>query len=272
MALAIAVVIALITLISVYIFGAKVWWMPPSISTHGPAVDHQFNLTLVVTGAVFVLAQLGLAYFVWKYRERGDGRKATYSHGNNALEVVWTSAAAIVFIGLNLIGYRIWANMYFTPAPPDALQIEVQGQQFAYYFRYTGPDGKFGPTHVEKIDDATGNFYGLDREHDPDSKDDVVTATMGIPVNRPIELVLRSKDVGHSFYVRELRLHQDILPGIEIPIHFTTTEDALKYNGGKYEIVCTQLCGLGHYKMRAFLQVMTEADFEKWLQSQAGAQ
>ena len=90
--------------------------------------------------------------------------------------------------------------------------------------------------------------------------------------DRPIELVLRSKDVGHSFYVRELRLHQDILPGIEIPIHFTTTEDALKYNGGRYEIVCTQLCGLGHYKMRAFLQVMTEADFEKWLQSQAAAQ
>ncbi len=254
MALAMAVVIALITLISVYIFGAKVWWMPPSISTHGPAVDHQFNLTLIVTGVVFVLAQLGLAYFVWKYRERGDGRKATYSHGNNALEVGWTSAAAIVFIGLNLIGYRIWANMYFTPAAPGAL------------------DGKFGPTHVEKIDDATGNFYGLDREHDPDSKDDVVTATLGVPVNRPIELVLRSKDVGHSFYVRELRLHQDILPGIEIPIHFTTTEDALKYNGGKYEIVCTQLCGLGHYKMRAFLQVMTEADFEKWLQGQAGAQ
>src|SRR5207244_11680826 len=85
MGLAIAVVIALITLISVYIFGAKVWWMPPSISTHGPAVDHQFNLTLIVTGVVFALAQLGLAYFVWKYRERGDGRKETVSHGNHDL-------------------------------------------------------------------------------------------------------------------------------------------------------------------------------------------
>ncbi|PYV21678.1 MAG: cytochrome C oxidase subunit II, partial [Acidobacteria bacterium] len=91
-----------------------------------------------MTGVVFVLAQLGLAYFVWKYRERGDGRKATYSHGNNALEVGWTTAATVVFIGLNLIGYRIWANMYFSPAPPDALEIEVQGQQFAYYFRYAG--------------------------------------------------------------------------------------------------------------------------------------
>src|SRR5437870_11324528 len=152
MALAMAVVIALITLISVYIFGAKVWWMPPSISAHGPAVDHQFNLTLIVTGVVFVLAQLGLAYFVWKYRERGDGRKATYSHGNNALEVGWTTAAAIVFIGLNLIGYRIWANMYFTPAPPDPLRSEVPRQQFAACFRYPRPDGTLRPPHGEERD------------------------------------------------------------------------------------------------------------------------
>src|SRR5437762_13949142 len=100
MGLAIAVVIALITVISVYIFGAKVWWMPPSISTHGPAVDHQFNLTPIVTGAVFVLAQLGLAYFAWKYRQRGDGRKATYAHGNNPLEAGWTTAAALSVIVL----------------------------------------------------------------------------------------------------------------------------------------------------------------------------
>jgi cytochrome c oxidase subunit 2 len=156
--------------------------------------------------------------------------------------------------------------MYFAPPPSDAMQIQVQGEQFAYYFRYPGSDGKFGPTHVDKVDDATGNFYGLDRDHDPDSKDDIVTATLGIPVNRPVELILRSKDVNHSFYVRELRIHQDLLPGIEVPIHFTATET------GQYEIVCSQLCGLGHYKMRAFLQVMTEPDFEKWLQGQAAQQ
>ena len=266
MGLAIAIVIALITLISVYIFWAHIWWFPPAISTIGPSVDHQFNLTLIITGIVFVAAQLGLAYFVWKYRAKNDGRKATYSHGNNTLEAGWTAAVAIVFIGLNLVGYRIWANMYLTPAPPDSLQIQVQGQQFAYYFRYPGPDGKFGPTHVEKVDDATGNFFGLDRDHDTDSKDDIVTATLGVPVNRPIELILRSKDVGHSFYVRELRIHQDLVPGMEIPVHFTATTT------GRYELVCTQLCGLGHYKMRAFLQVMTEDDYEKWLQQQAAAQ
>ena len=266
MGLAFAIVVALITLISVYIFAAHIWWFPPAISTHGAAIDHQFNLTLVITGVIFVLAQLGLAYFAWKYRHRDDGRKATYSHGNNTLEVAWTAAAAVLFIGVNLLGYRIWANMYLTPAPSDSLQIQVQGQQFAYYFRYPGPDGKFGPTHVEKVDDATGNFFGLDRDHDPDSKDDVVTATLGVPINRPVELILRSKDVGHSFFVRELRLHQDIVPGMEIPIHFTATQT------GRFEIVCTQLCGLGHYKMRAFLQVMTEDDYQKWLQDQVAAQ
>src|SRR5690242_2245635 len=132
MALAIAVVITLITLISVHILAAHVWWLPPSLTTHGPSLDHHVHLTLLITGIIFVLAQLGLAYFVWKYRDRADGRKAVYSHGNNGLEVGWTTAAAILFIGLNLLGYRIWAEMYFTPAPPDALQIEVQGQQFAY--------------------------------------------------------------------------------------------------------------------------------------------
>lgn len=264
--LALALLVAVITVVSVAIFWSHHWWLPVDISTHGPAVDHQFLLTLIVTGIIFVLAQLGLAWFVWKYRDRGDGRKVIYSHGNNKLEAGWTIAAAILFIGLNLLGYRIWATMYFAPPPPDALQVQVQGEQFAYYFRYPGADGKFGPTHVQKVDDATGNFFGLDRDRDPDSKDDVVTATLGIPVNRPVELILRSRDVNHSFYVRELRIHQDMLPGMEIPIHFTATQT------GRYEIVCTQLCGLGHYKMRAFLQVMPEPDYEKWLQEQAQAQ
>ena len=278
MALAFALVVALITLISVYVFAAHIWWFPVSISTHGAAIDHQFNLTLLICGIIFVLAQLGLAWFVFKYRDQGDGRKVIYSHGNNGLEATWTTAAAILFIGLNLMGYRIWAAMHFTGSAPGALQIEAQGQQFAWYFRYPGPDGKFGPIHVDKVDDATGNFYGLDRENDADSKDDIVTATLGIPVNREVEILLRSKDVGHSFFVRELRVHQDLLPGIEIPIHFTTTPDALNHSSdpklpnGTYEIVCTQLCGLGHYKMRAFLKVMTEVDYEKWLQQQAATQ
>jgi cytochrome c oxidase subunit II len=272
MGLAIALVVGLITVVSVWVFWTHIWWLPVNVSTHGGAIDHQFMLTLIMCGVIFVLAQLGLGLFVWKYRDQGDGRKAVYSHGNNAMEATWTTAAAIIFIGLNLLGYRVWANMHFTGPAPGALRIEVQGQQFAYYFRYPGPDGQFGPIHVDKVDDASGNFFGLDRQHDAASKDDTVTATLGIPVNRPVELILRSKDVNHSFYVRELRIQQDLLPGLEVPVHFTATEEALQHNGGKYDIMCTQLCGLGHYKMHATLQVMTEEDFEKWLQTQASQQ
>jgi len=275
-ALAWMVLLALITVVSVVIFWGHYWWFPVDISTHGAAMDHQFTLTLIICGVVFVASQLGLAWFVFKYRERGDGRQATYSHGNNALEVTWTTAATIVFVGLNLLGYHVWAQTHFTGASPGALRIEAWGEQFQWYFRYPGPDGQFGTSHPERMNDGTGNYLGLDREHDPAAKDDIVTATLAIPANREIELILRSKDVNHSFYCRELRVHQDLVPGMEIPIHFTASDEALK-NGeagtpGRYEIVCTQLCGLGHYKMRAFLQVMTEADFEKWLQHEAAMQ
>ncbi len=266
MALLIALAIAAITLISSGIFWARVWWFPVDISVHGPAIDRQFDVTLVVCGIIFLLAQLGLAWFVWRYRDRGDGRKVIYSHGNNRLEAVWTVAAAILFIGLNLMGYRVWAGIHFIGAAPGAMQIEVTGQQFQWYFRYPGKDGVFGLTHVNLVDDASANYLGLDRTNDQAAKDDIVTATLGLPVNRPIQLLLRSKDVTHSFFVRELRLKQDTVPGMVIPIHFTVTQT------GTYELACAELCGLGHYKMRAFVKVMPEAEFEDWLQKQAAGQ
>jgi cytochrome c oxidase subunit 2 len=267
MAQAIALVVILITALSGYFFLAKTWWFPVDITQYyGHAIDRQFVITLVATGIIFVAAQAALAYAVWRYRDRGDRRKASYSHGNNLLEATWTTLAAILFIGLNLMGYHIWAAVHFTGAAPGAMKIEVWGEQFAWYFRYPGPDGQFGPVHVEKVDDATGNFLGLDREHDPASKDDIVTATLAVPVNQPVELILRSKDVTHSFFVRELRLKQDLVPGMEIPIHFTATRV------GRYEIACAELCGLGHYKMRAFFDVMSAEDFQKWLQNMAAAQ
>ncbi|HEY6291845.1 MAG TPA: cytochrome C oxidase subunit II [Terriglobia bacterium] len=265
-ALAVALVLILLTAISAGLFWGHAGWLPVDTSAHGPGVDHELNLTLLITGLLFGAAQLGLAYAVWKYRERGDGRKAAGGRGNGRLEAVWTLAVAALFVGLIFTGYGVWAQMYLSPAPAGALRIDVQGEQFAYSFRYPGPDGRFGPIHADKIDDAGGNPWGLDRDRDADSKDDVVTATLGIPVGRPVELLLRSRDVGHSFDVRELRIQQDMLPGVEIPVHFTATRS------GQYEIICTQLCGLGHYRMRAFLRVLPEADFEEWLAEQASAQ
>lgn len=269
---AMALILTLITAVSVALISARLWWFPVDVATHGPAIDHLFTLTFLITGAIFVLAQMGLAYLVWRYRDRGDAWKATYSRGPMKLELTWTLIALILFIGLDFMGYRTWARMHYTGCQAGAMLIEVWGEQFAWYFRYSGPDGRFGPIHPALMDDGMANYLGLDRLHDPASKDDIVTATLGIPVDRPVELILRSKDVIHSLFIPELRIKQDLVPGMEIPIHFTATRDALNHDGGRYEIVCTQLCGMGHYKMRAFLQVMTEQKFEQWLKEEAEMQ
>lgn len=266
MALLFAVVLTVITLVSTGLVWARVWWFPVNISTHGGAIDHQFAVTFAVCGVVFLLAQLGLAWFIWRYRDRADGRKVIYSHGNNALEASWTIAAGVLFIGLNLMGYQVWAGLHFTGPDPGALRIEVTGQQFQWYFRYTGADGQFGETHVTKVNDAGGNALGLDRTNDAAAKDDIVTATLAIPVNRQVELILRSKDVTHSFFVRELRLKQDTVPGMLISVHFAATRT------GRYELACAELCGLGHYRMRAFVEVKPQAEFEDWLRKRAEEQ
>lgn len=260
MAFLLALVIAGITVVSMYLFAAKTWWLPPFISEYGGAYDQHFLLTLTVCGIIFLLAQLGLAYVVFRYRDRGH--RASYSHGNNTMEAVWTTATAVVFIGLGLLGNHIWAQVHFQGAAPGALQVELWGQQFVWYARYPGPDGQFGATKPELMKESVGNPLGLDPD-DPASKDDIVMPIMAVPVNRPVEVILRSKDVIHSFFVRELRLKQDSVPGLENRVHFTASQT------GNFEIVCAELCGLGHYQMRSFLRVMSEADFEQWLRDSA---
>ena len=260
MALLLALVIAGITLLSMYLFAAKTWWLPPYISEYGESYDQQFVLTLAVCGIIFFFAQLGLAYVIFRYRDRGQ--RAGYSHGNNTMEVLWTSATAVLFVGLGLLGNHIWAQAHFRGPEPGALQVEMWGQQFVWYARYPGPDGQFGTTRPELMKESTGNPLGLDPD-DPASRDDVVMPVMAVPVDRPVEVILRAKDVIHSFFVRELRLKQDTVPGLENRIHFTASQI------GNYEIVCAELCGLGHHQMRSFLQVKSEADFEQWLRDSA---
>jgi cytochrome c oxidase subunit 2 len=146
------------------------------------------------------------------------------------------------------------------------LPIQAQAGQFAFYFRYPGADGKFGALHPDKIDEANGNYFGLDPANDVEALDDVVSGEMAIPVNREILLLMHAKDVNHSFYVRELRIQQDFVPGLDLSVHFTATQT------GRYEIVCTQLCGLGHYNMKAYLSVLSQDDFDKWLKQKASEQ
>jgi cytochrome c oxidase subunit 2 len=118
--------------------------------------------------------------------------------------------------------------------------------------------------HPELIDDGNNNFFGLDPANDTAARDDIVSATLEVPVNEPILLSMHAKDVGHSFYVPELRIQQDFVPGLVIPLHFTATQLAKK------EIVCTQLCGLGHFNMRAYIEVTSNDQFQQWLKDQAG--
>jgi len=145
-----APIVWILTLAICVCFAGKFWWFPPSISAHGTAYDAQFSATLIVTGVIFFLAQMALGWAIYRYRS--NGRPVEYSHGNNKLEVFWTSAAAILFVGLVLMGSRIWANVHFEKAPADALEIQVLAKQFAWSFRYAGPDGKFGKTDIKLID------------------------------------------------------------------------------------------------------------------------
>src|SRR5215831_11112710 len=129
-----------LTVVICYFFAAKTWWFPPPINQHGLLYDAQFMRTLVVVGVIFFLAQFALGYVIVKFRD--DGRRAGYSHGNNKLESLWTSATAVLFLGLVLMGTKIWASVHFQEAPPDAMPVEVVGKQFSWHFRYPGPDGK----------------------------------------------------------------------------------------------------------------------------------
>ncbi len=258
-----ALLLTLLVLATVYVFAAHLFPPPPPITSTALLVDRQYDLTLYVAGVVFVLAQLGLAYAVFRFRDRGQ--RARFIRGNVAMEILWTSITLIVFVSLAIAGRKAWAQDRFTEAGSGAIQIEVTTTQFVYTFRYPGPDGKFGRLDPRLVSAPTGNPLGLD-PNDPASADDIVVPTLTVPVNHPVELLLRSQDVVHNFFVRELRLQQDSVPGMMIPVHFTANRI------GQYEIVCTQLCGLGHNTMHSFLNVVSESDYESFLKRQAAAQ
>jgi len=243
------------------------WEAPADISTHGHLIDKQMSETMIEAGVSFLAAQIILAMFIWQFsNRRPDAKIKTFPGGAKGLVI-----AALVLVGaevlaLGVFGVKAWADVYLTAPSADALPVQVQAGQFAFYFRYPGPDGKFGPLHPELINEATQNLFGLDPEHDPDSRDDIVTAEMAVPVNKEIHLLMHAKDVGHSFFVRELRVQQDFVPGLDVSLHFTATRV------GRYEIVCTQLCGLGHYNMKAYLDVLSDHDFNDWLKKEAAMQ
>jgi len=260
--LLLAIFLILVVAATTFIFVARLYPAPPPISRDAVLVDRQYNLTLYVTGVVFLLAQLSLAYVVVRFRDRGQ--KARFVRGNVGLEILWTSLTLFVFVALGVLGRQAWADVRFTPPASGAIRVEGTTSQFVYAFRYPGKDGKFGRLDPRFVNAPAGNPLGIDPS-DPAGRDDVVVSELIVPAERPVELLLRSEDVVHNFFVRELRLQQDAMPGLVIAVHFTADHI------GDYEIVCTQLCGLGHYKMHSLLRVVSQSEFEAFLNRQATA-
>jgi cytochrome c oxidase subunit II len=245
--------------------------LPALATTNGGQIDgligwtHIFMLVLFVGWGAFFL------YALFRFR-RSRNPVANYtgvrSHTSSYLEIGVAVVEAILLVGFSI---PLWAaRVDHAPAESEALVVEVTGEQFAWNVHYAGPDGKFGKTDI-KLLDLQSNPLGLDRD-DPAAKDDVTTLNqLYLPVNKPIIVRLRSKDVIHSFGVPEFRVKQDAVPGLTIPIWFVpnvTTADMRSRMGNaefQYEIACAQLCGLGHAKMRGFVTVVTADEFQKWL-------
>jgi len=267
MAKVFAITIILIAIASAIPIVFHVWEPPPNVSVHGKLIDEQMRATMVEAGMCFLAAQFMLGFFIWKYSNQPkQERIQSFPGGARGLIAAAVIVVGVEVIALGAFGTKAWASIYFTSPSRDALMVQAQAGQFAFYFRYPGPDGNFGPIHPEQISEAGQNFFGLDTTHDANSRDDIVTAQMAVAVNREVDLLMHTKDVGHSFFVRELRIQQDIVPGIDLAIHFTRTRI------GRYEIMCTQLCGLGHYNMKSYVEVMSQADFDNWLKKHAAMQ
>lgn len=254
------ILILLVTIITAAGFITQRWWFPAPINEYASWFDSYFAINLILTGAIFIAAQLAFVWAILRFRNRGN--PVRYSHGNNRLEIFWTIATLVLFVGAAFAGSRLWSDVHLSATPANALRVEVQGKQFAWNFRYAGVDGKFGRTKVQLINDAAGNPFGID-EADPAGNDDIMSSELRVPAGRPIELKMGSPDVLHNFFVRELRIKQDLVPGMEIPLRFRADKP------GAYEIACSELCGLGHHQMRSVLVVLPPETFETWLKDKA---
>jgi len=241
-----------------------------SASVEGEKIDSMLLITILITGVVFVITQVLLFWFSFKYQEKDD-RKAYYFPHNTKLELIWTTVPAIFLTVLVVFGLKYWFKIT-GDAPKDAIVVEVTGHQFAWEFRYPGADKVMGKKNY-KLTTAKNNL-GVDFA-DPASWDDIhVNTTLHIPVGIPLKMVIHSQDVIHDVGLPHFRLKMDAVPGIPTTQWFTpntTTADMKKKTGNpefNYEIACDQLCGSSHYAMRGVIIVETMEEYKKWLAEQ----
>ncbi len=241
----------------------------PLASVHGEWTDSLFWTTMIIIGIVFVITQVLLFFYSYKYQHK-DNKKAYYYPHNNKLEIVWTMIPAVVMAILVFAGWKTWTNIT-SAAPEDSVVIEVMGKQFNWMVRYPGPDGKLGTANFKLID-AT-NEFGVDFS-DKNSHDDFMPREIHVPKGKPVLLKIRSRDVIHSVFLPHFRLKMDAVPGMPTKFWFVptkTTAEMQNETGNpdfKYELACTEICGRGHFAMRFILVVDEPEDYEAWLAEQ----
>lgn len=215
------------------------WLLPHGASTFAGKIDFLYYVILAVTGIAFFVVEIALVVFLFKYRSR-PGRKAEYIHGSAKAEVVWTSVTAVTVVVVGLMSGPVWNLVKGRHSvPADAMPLAIKAQQFEWHVTYPGKDGQLG----------TADDFELRNQ-------------LHVVVNRPTVVNLTSDDVIHSFFVPAWRLKQDAVPGLTIRVWFQPTE------AGTFELGCAELCGLGHYRMRAVVTVHNQADYDQWLAQQ----
>jgi cytochrome c oxidase subunit II len=212
-------------------------WLPEDVSPYGAGIDALFYSIYYLTAAAFFLVTSLMIMFLIKYRHQ-EGRRAVYTHGNTTLEIVWTIVPALVFIGLGIASKAQWDDLKVNIPETDTI-IQVTAQQFNWSVLYPGPDGQFNTADDKQTENE-----------------------IHVPIGKPIRVILKSKDVIHSFFLPNLRFKQDAVPGREILAWFQANKP------GKYEIPCAELCGFGHSGMRGWLYAQSAEDYAKWFGQQ----
>jgi cytochrome c oxidase subunit II len=210
-------------------------WLPEDVSTFGSEIDSLFYLIYYITAATFILVTVLMILFLILYRHR-EGRRATYSHGNTTLEIIWTIIPAAILIVLSFMSVTTWAKVK-RHAPESDFEVRVTAKQFNWVMAYPGPDGKLG----------TEDDVNFDND-------------LHVPVNKVVRVQLLAADVIHSFFLPNLRVKQDAVPGRNILVWFEATKP------GKYELPCAELCGFGHSGMKGWLYVHPPEEYAQWAQ------
>ncbi len=242
----------------------KYMGLPENASAHGVELDYMLGLVHWLCIILFVIWAPFFLYTLWRFRS-SKSPKADY-HGVRSHLSTYQEVGVVVAELVLLFGFAIptWAELRednYYPGEEEATVVHVIAEQFAWNMHYPGPDGIFGERDIHLIDVQT-NPIGLDPE-DQNGMDDVVTVNeLHLPANKPVIIHLSSKDVIHSFALPVMRVKQDAIPGLTIPLWFVPT------HSGEWEIGCAQLCGVGHYRMRGYLIVHEQSDYETWLDEQ----